>query len=128
MTGTAIQRYLEVKNFDLIFENLQKIEKTQRFIRMKILISFLVGMSISGTVRDRRSVPQMAEGPPGMIVAPSGAVYKPEECGMDGNGDGWCAGESVPAEYFIEKEKLKKNKKVKRSFIIKSNLWVRRSH
>ena len=84
---------------------------------MKILISFMVGMSISGTVRDRRSVPQMAEGPPGMIVAPSGAVYKPEECGMDGNGDGWCAGESVPAEYFIEKEKLKKNKKVKRSLI-----------
>ena len=82
---------------------------------MKILISFMVGMSISGTVRDRRSVPQMADGPPGMIVAPSGAVYKPEECGMDGNGDGWCAGESVPAEYFIEKEKLKKNKKVKRS-------------
>ena len=84
---------------------------------MKILISFMVGMSISGTVRDRRSVPQMAEGPPGMIVAPSGAVYKPEECGMDGNGDGWCAGESVPAEYFIEKEKLKKNKKVERSLI-----------
>ena len=112
MTGTAIQRYLEVKNFDLIFENSQKFGKTQRFIKMKILISFLVGMSVSGTVRDRRSVPQMAEGPPGMIVAPSGAVYKPEECGMDGNGDGWCAGESVPAEYFIEKEKLKKNKKV----------------
>ena len=73
---------------------------------MKIIISFMVGLSISGPV------PQMADGPPGMIVAPSGAVYKPEECGMDGNGDGWCAGEAVPAEYFIEKEKLKKNKKV----------------
>ena len=73
---------------------------------MKIIISFMVGLSISGTV------PKMADGPPGMIVAPSGAVYKPEECGMDGNGDGWCAGEAVPAEYFIEKEKLKKNKKV----------------
>ena len=82
---------------------------------MKILISLVVGFSIGVTVRETRtirSVPQMAEGPPGMIVAPSGAVYKPEECGMDGNGDGWCAGESVPAEYFIEKEKLKKNKKV----------------
>ena len=73
---------------------------------MKIIISFMVGLSFSGTV------PQRADGPPGMIVAPSGAVYKPEECGMDGNGDGWCAGEAVPAEYFIEKEKLKKNKKV----------------
>lgn len=121
MTGTAIQRYLEVQNFYLIFENSQKFslkfEKNQRFITMKILISLMIGISISGTVRERRSVPQMAEGPPGMIVAPSGAVYKPEECGMDGNGDGWCAGESVPAEYFIEKEKLKKNKKVEGSLI-----------
>lgn len=57
------------------------------------------------------AIPQMAEGPPGTIVAPSGAVYKPEECGMDGNGDGWCAGEAVPAEFFIEKEKVKKKKK-----------------
>ena len=111
MTGTAIQRYLEVHNFRSIFgnsENLKNFQKYQRFINMKIIISFMVGLSLSGTV------PKMADGPPGMIVAPSGAVYKPEECGMDGNGDGWCAGESVPAEYFIDKEKIKKakNKKV----------------
>ena len=49
---------------------------------------------------------KMASGPPGMIVAPSGAVYKPEECGMDGNGNGWCAGEAVPAEFFMKDEDL----------------------
>ena len=44
----------------------------------------------------------MPKGPPGMIVAPSGAVFKPEECGVDGDGNGWCSGESVPAEWFMK--------------------------
>ena len=48
----------------------------------------------------------MPKGPPGMIVAPSGAVFKPEECGVDGDGNGWCSGESVPAEWFM-KERAK---------------------
>merc|ERR1711937_879696 len=39
-----------------------------------------------------------------MIVAPSGAVFKPEECGVDGDGNGWCSGESVPAEWFMKEE------------------------
>ena len=50
-------------------------------------------------------------GPPGVIVAPSGAVYKPEECGMDGNGNGWCAGEAVPAEAFMKEADIKSQKK-----------------
>ena len=29
---------------------------------------------------------------------------------MDGNGNGWCAGEAVPAEFFIEDDKLTKKK------------------
>ena len=64
----------------------------------------------------------MPKGPPGMIVAPSGAVFKPEECGVDGNGNGWCAGEAVPAEWFMKEPepappkpaKLKSAKKSKK--------------
>ena len=67
------------------------------------------------------------------LVAPSGAVYKPEECGMDGNGNGWCAGEAVPAEFFMKDKDLnakqadkngkKKKKKPKvKSFLLENNV------
>merc|ERR1712176_1104415 len=40
----------------------------------------------------------------GWVVAPSGKKYKPEECGVDGNGNGWCAGEAVPPKLFMKPE------------------------
>merc|ERR1711979_29463 len=49
--------------------------------------------------------PQMPPGPPGMIVSPEGEVFKPEECGVDGDGNGWCSGKAVPAEWFMKPEK-----------------------
>ena len=38
------------------------------------------------------------------IIAPSGNKFKPEECGVDGNGNGWCAGEAVPPKLFMKPE------------------------
>ena len=58
----------------------------------------------------------MPKGPPGMIVAPSGAVFKPEECGVDGDGNGWCSGESVPAEWFMKERAKFKPFKIKSFF------------
>lgn len=52
------------------------------------------------------SGPKMPKGPPGMIISPLGSVFKPEECGVDGNGNGWCSGEAVPAEWFMSPEEL----------------------
>ena len=42
--------------------------------------------------------------PDGMILSDSGNLYKPEECGVDGNGNGWCAGESVDPKLFMQPE------------------------
>ena len=66
----------------------------------------------------KSSGPPMPKGPPGMIVAPSGAVFKPEECGVDGDGNGWCSGESVPAEWFMKERAKFKPVQIKSFFQI----------
>lgn len=49
--------------------------------------------------------PPMPPCEPGMVCSPEGEVFKPEECGVDGDGNGWCSGKAVPAEWFMKPEK-----------------------
>ncbi|CAG5107958.1 Oidioi.mRNA.OKI2018_I69.chr1.g3571.t1.cds [Oikopleura dioica] len=45
--------------------------------------------------------------PPGLVCY-GGEQYKPEECGVDGDNNGWCKGASVPPELFMQPEPPKK--------------------
>ncbi|CBY24099.1 unnamed protein product [Oikopleura dioica] len=45
---------------------------------------------------------------PAGLICYGGEQYKPEECGVDGDNNGWCKGASVPPELFMQPEPKKK--------------------
>jgi len=53
---------------------------------------------------------QSKKGPacPAGLICYGGEQYKPEECGVDGDNNGWCKGASVPPELFMQPEPKKK--------------------